>query len=210
LTKVKYHGSLKDLYLNDYLLFVFYNAVDTHLVNLLDKKTSVADIFFKLGTITKSEYQKAFSPVHMTENVLCRGLLKRNLIMIPDRKDITKNAKYKGAYVHKPKVGLYEYVGAFDFASLYPTVMRQFNISPESYIGNLGDKLKNGEILEENSNLEDKIVCANGAVFKKDVSVLRQALDDFYSQRKKAKEQSYEVEKEIDILKKYLKRNEDS
>lgn len=207
LTKVKYHGSLKDLYLNDYLLFIFYNAVDTHLVNLLDKKTSVADIFFKLGTLTKSEYQKAFSPVHMTENVLCRGLLKRNLVMIPVEIDRKKNAKYKGAYVHKPKVGLYEYVGAFDFASLYPTVMRQFNISPESYIGNIGTKLQNGEILGESDSLEERIVCANGAVFRKDTSVLREALDDFYSKRKKAKEQSFEVEREIDILKNYLKKN---
>ena len=207
LTKVKYHGSLKDLYLNDYLLFVFYNAVDTHLVNLLDKKLSVADIFFKLGTLTKSEYQKAFSPVHMTENVLCRGLLKRNLILIPVELDRKKNAKYKGAHVHKPKVGLYEYVAAFDFASLYPSVMRQFNISPESYIGAIGETLKNGNPNPNLDNLEDKIVCANGAVFTKETSVLREALDDFYSKRKKAKEESYEVEKEIEILKKYLNKN---
>ncbi len=210
LTKVKYPGSLKDLFVNDYLLFVFYNAVDTHLVNLLDKKTSVADIFFKLGTLTKSEYQRAFSPVHMTENVLCRGLLEKNLVMIPEEIKRAKDAKYKGAHVHKPKVGLYEFVGAFDFASLYPSVMRQFNISPESYLGQIDDgsdeesndifKTKKEKIV----NTEDKIVCANGAVFSKEESVLKKALDYFYDKRKKAKYESYEVEKEIEILKKIL------
>jgi DNA polymerase elongation subunit (family B) len=210
LTKVKYSGSLKELYNNDYLLFVFYNAVDTHLVNLLDKKTSVADIFFKLGTLTKSEYAKAFSPVHMTENVLCRGLLKRNLVMIPPQKDEKKekNEKYKGAYVHKPKVGLYEYVAAFDFASLYPSVMRQFNISPESFIGlmNKEDNTVLNTETKQNESIEDKIVCANGAVFSTETSVLREALDDFYSKRKKAKYESYEVEKEIEILKQHLEK----
>lgn len=208
LTKVKYGGSLKDLYINDYNLFIFYNAVDTHLVNLLDKKTSVADIFFKLGTLTKSEYQKAFSPVHMTENVLCRGLLNRNLVMIPSKDKKTKNEKYKGAYVHKPKVGLYEYVGAFDFASLYPSVMRQFNISPESFLGivnEVNNTLYN-EKTKARESVEEKIVCANGAVFSKETSVLREALDDFYSKRKKAKYESYEVEKEIEILKSYLEK----
>lgn len=207
LSKVKYPGSLKDLYLNDYLLFVFYNAVDTHLVNLLDKKTSVADIFFKLGTLTKSEYQKAFSPVHMTENVLCRGLLEKNMVMIPEKKERSKDEKYKGAHVHKPKVGLYEFVGAFDFASLYPSVMRQFNISPESYLGKIGEvekddifKVKKAPI----ENIEEKIVCANGAIFDTEESVLRKALDYFYDKRKKAKLESYEVEKEIEVLKKLI------
>jgi DNA polymerase elongation subunit (family B) len=207
LTKVKYPGSLKDLYLNDYLLFVFYNAVDTHLVNLLDKKTSVADIFFKLGTLTKSEYQKAFSPVHMTENVLCRGLLEKNLVMIPNEIKKTKDSKYKGAHVHKPKVGIYEYVCAFDFASLYPSVMRQFNISPESYLGKLGEEEDQSIFKVQKKkieNIEEKIVCANGAIFDTNESVLRKVLDYFYDKRKKAKLESYEIEKEIDVLKKIL------
>lgn len=207
LSKVKYPGSLKDLYLNDYLLFVFYNAVDTHLVNLLDKKTSVADIFFKLGTLTKSEYQKAFSPVHMTENVLCRGLLEKNLVMIPEEIKRTKDNKYKGAHVHKPKVGLYEFVGAFDFASLYPSVMRQFNISPESYLGKIGEEEEESIFKvkkEKIENIEEKIVCANGAIFDTEESVLRKALDYFYDKRKKAKLESYEVEKEIESLKKLI------
>lgn len=207
LSKIKYPGSLKDLYHNDFNLFVFYNAVDTHLVNLLDKKTSVADIFFKLGTLTKSEYQKAFSPVHMTENVLCRGLLEKNLVMIPIESKKSKEKKYKGAHVHKPKVGLYEYVAAFDFASLYPNVMRQFNISPESYLGQVDEEESSTMFdykKDKVENLDDKIVCANGAIFDKQNSVLRTALDYFYDKRKQAKYQSYEVEKEIEILKKHL------
>lgn len=207
LTKVKYSGTLKDLYHKDYLLFVFYNAVDTHLVNLLDKKTSVADIFFKLGTLTKSEYQRAFSPVHMTENVLCRGLLEKKMVMIPEEIKRSKENKYKGAHVHKPKVGLYEFVGAFDFASLYPSVMRQFNISPESYLGKIGEEEIDNIFQTPKpkiENLEDKIVCANGAVFDTEESVLRKALDYFYDKRKQAKLESYEVEKEIESLKKML------
>ena len=208
LTKVKYGGSLKDLYTNDFNLFIFYNAVDTHLVNLLDKTTSVADILFKLGTLTKSEYQRAFSPVHMTENVICRGLLKRNLVMIPSSVRQDKNQKYKGAHVHKPKLGLYEYVGAFDFASLYPSVMRQFNISPESFLGivNIENNTFYNEKTKQREIVEDKIICANGAIFSKETSVLREALDDFYSKRKKAKIESFEVEKEIEILKSYLEK----
>ena len=58
--------------------------------------------------------------------------------------------------------------------------------------------------MEKIENIEEKIVCANGAIFDTEESVLRKALDYFYDKRKKAKLESYEVEKEIESLKKLI------
>jgi DNA polymerase, archaea type len=42
--------------------------------------------------------------------------------------------QYEGAYVFPPKVGMHLNVGSFDFKSLYPSMVRSFNISPEMIV----------------------------------------------------------------------------
>jgi DNA polymerase elongation subunit (family B) len=193
--KIKYNGSLQDLYRNDFETYVFYNAVDTYLVYLLDKKIKTMQTFLMLANVTRVEAQKAFSPIWMTESILIREFYKRKRVIAEVKKG-SKDQSFEGAYVKDPRKGLFENLATFDFASLYPSTMRQWNISPETFIG------KNIDIPAD----KDWILTASGAVFdnSKD-SVMRSVLSTFYSKRKESKSKAFVIEKEIDQLRKILR-----
>jgi len=116
------------------------------------------------------------------------------------QEDNKKDGKYAGAFVKQPIVGYYSGVSAFDFASLYPSVMRQFNISPDVYV----DLIPKNQIAERRKNKEE-IVCENGVVYKKEDSILKKILGDLYAQRKDYKKTSYEYYTKAEELRKLIK-----
>jgi len=192
LSKIKYNGTFMDLYNTDFETYIYYNAVDTFLVYLIDKKLKTLQAFLMLGNVTRVEAQKAFSPIWMTEAIVTREFFKRNKVVAEIKKGV-KTGSFEGAYVKTPIPGLHEWISIFDFASLYPSTMRQFNISPEAYKGKNVD-LKPGWIKT-----------ASGAVFdNNEDSIMRSILTDFYSQRKVSKNKAFALEKEIDELEKIL------
>lgn len=195
--KVKYTGTLNDLYISDFETFIFYNVVDSFLVLLLHKKIGVIYTHLKIGEVTKVEYIKSGSSVYMTESVFVYELLKRDKYLVrKEYNEKNKKESYEGAHVVKPKAGLYEWVSVFDFASLYPSIIRQFNISPDVYLG------KN---IEYNGDKNDVIITTNGCYFKKDeYGALPTILTDLFAKRKKAKKTAQEIEMEIKKLEKIL------
>lgn len=192
LNKIKYSGTFMDLYTTDYPTYVYYNAVDTVLVYLIDKKIKTMQTFLMLANITRVEALKAFSPIWMTEIVMAREFYKQKRVVAEIKKG-TKNQSFEGAYVKHPMVGLHQFIATFDFASLYPSTMRQWNISPEMYKGKNID-LKEGWVKT-----------ASGAVFDNSQdSVMRTLLTKFFNKRKESKGKAFEIEKEIDYLEKLL------
>jgi DNA polymerase elongation subunit (family B) len=195
--KVKYDGSLQELYNNDFESYIFYNVVDTKLVELIDEKINTMQTFLTLANITKVEINRAFSPIYMAEAAMCRECLNRNKVIPKKDKIEKKKGKYEGAFVVDPKAGLYEWVGSLDFASLYPFIMRQWNISPDSYLRHT----RPGETVD----LDKEILTTSGAVFsKKEDSILRTVLTDYYNRRKQAKREYEAIEAEIQYLEQQL------
>jgi DNA polymerase elongation subunit (family B) len=199
--KIKYQGGLQDLYENDFKKYVFYNVVDSILVYYIDEKLKSMEVLLTLSTITRMPLYKAASPVAMTEALIARKLVEQNkrVGVEYDKEDSVKDGKYAGAFVKEPISGYYSGVSAFDFASLYPSIMRQFNISPDSYV----------EIVpttQINSRRKDEsvIVCENGVVYQKEDSMLKKILSDLYSQRKQYKKTSYDYYEKARELKKKL------
>jgi len=194
LTKIKYNGTLKDLYEKDFKKYVFYNVVDTLLVLYIDREISVMGTYLSLANIARVELIGAFSPIRMTETILVREFFDRGKVLIR-RSEEEEDKSYEGAFVKDPMPGLYEWVVTYDFASLYPTTMRQFNISPETYLGKRSD-------LEG----EAYIKTATGAVFDATSdSVSRKFLTDLFNRRVKSKEQAKDIEKAIEKLKQLQK-----
>lgn len=193
LGKIPYGGTLMDLYESDFMKYIYYNAIDSVLVRLIDEKISTMSSFIKLGKITKCECLRVFSPIAMTEAVLTREYYKRGKVFPLQEKKKLNKIDYEGAFVFEPKQGLYEWVASFDFASLYPSIMRQWNMSPENYLGKT-DKVP--------KTLEELIsYAASGAMFNmNEDSAFRIILTDFYGQRKSAKHVMEAIEMEIDKL----------
>lgn len=195
--KVKYPGTLQELYESDYDKYVFYNAVDALLVQMIDKKLQSMLTFLKLGTVAQVEAQRAFSPIWMAESAMARENCKRGKVFPKADTSKRRRESYEGAFVHEPKTGIYEWVTSLDFASLYPTVMRQWNISPESYVKNLlpGEEIDTTKFIKT----------ASGAIFKREEdSVFKSILIDYYAKRKATKKVAQEIETEIAALQKYI------
>jgi len=198
--KIKFTGSLQDLYRDNFVKYIYYNVVDSVLVYYIDQKLKSMDVLLTLANITKMPLYKASSPVSVTESLMARKLAEQGMrIGSEQREDGEKNGQYAGAYVKEPIVGFYEGVSAFDFASLYPSVMRQFNISPDAFI----EKVNKSEIKKRRED-KDVIVCANGVVYNNEDSILRKILGDLYDQRKNYKNTSYDYFTKADKLKKLL------
>lgn len=200
-SKIKYQGGLQDLYENDFKKYVFYNVVDSILVYYIDMQLRSMEVLLTLSTITKMPLYKAASPVAMTEALIARKLVPQNkrVGMDYDKEDSQKDGKYAGAFVKEPISGYYSGVSAFDFASLYPSIMRQFNISPDAFV----EMIPTSQI---NSRRKDEsvIVCENGVVYQKEDSILKKILSDLYSQRKEYKKTSYDYYEKARDLKKKL------
>jgi DNA polymerase elongation subunit (family B) len=187
--KIKFSGSFNELYQKDFTKFVYYNVVDSLLVYYIDQKLRSMEVLLTLANITQMPLYKAASPVAVTEALLARTLATRGQrIGTEPREDNKKEEQYAGAFVKDPIAGYHKGVSAFDFASLYPSIMRQFNISPDAFI----EKVEVDKIKERR---EDKnvIVCENGVVYKTETSILKEILNDLYSKRQQYKSTSYKL-----------------
>ncbi len=202
LKKISYDGSLKDLLEKDFEKYVFYTAVDTLLVMLIHEKLKTMEIVLTLANLCKISIYKADSPVSITESLLAREFLKDNKILASDfniRKE-NKDEQYEGAYVKKPITGRHKAVACFDFASLYPSIMRQMNVSPDSFIMKVDPDVRN------EYKQDDRIVAVNGCVYSTKDSILKGILNRLYSQRKEYKKEMFKYEMEADEIKHILEK----
>jgi DNA polymerase elongation subunit (family B) len=145
---------------------------------------------------------KAASPVAITESLLCREFLGRNLVMATDPKaPQAKRESFEGAFVKEPITGMHSAVACFDFASLYPSVMRQLNVSPESFL----KKVKPEKAIDEKA--DDRIVSVTGAVYSTERSILKDVLTRLYDQRKEYKKKSFELQQKAYNLEQEMKKS---
>ena len=198
--KIKYTGGLQDLYRDNFVKYIYYNVVDSVLVYYIDQKLKSMEVLLTLANITQMPLYKAASPVAVTESIMARKLAEQGMRIGTERKeDGEKDGQYVGAYVKEPILGFYEGVSAFDFASLYPSIMRQFNISPDAFV----EQVPKSEVTKRRKDT-NVIVCDNGVVYSKEDSILKKILGDLYDQRKNYKQMSYEYFAKADKLKKRL------
>jgi len=127
-----------------------------------------------------------FYQVRMWDNIIYNYLKKRDIV-IPPKIRSDKNEKYAGAYVKEPVPGKYDWVVSFDLNSLYPHLIMQYNISPETLLDERHPTATVDRILNEEINFElykDNAVCANGAMFRKDVrGFLPELMEKMYGDR---------------------------
>lgn len=216
--KVEHHLSFSDYYKNEYLDYVFYNAVDSILVEQMDAKIHTSHIWYNLTAELKTDLMMEFSTIMPTQIVMVNFLYPEHkvLALSGKKKDMDK-AEYPGAFVWPTQQGVFKYIGGLDFASLYPTTQRQFLISPENYIGTIGLKNEDGTFKDWNDPEQkayinnyrkyklqpDQILCVSGALFRKDKNALMpRILTHYFMARKHSKAQRKQVDKEYECLKK--------
>ena len=162
------YDTFKEFYEKNWQKFIEYNIHDVRLVDKLDNKMKLLDLAFTMAYDAKVNYEDVFSQVRMWDNYIYCELNKRK-IAIPPKRDALKDAKYAGAYVKEPKAGRYDWVVNFDLNSLYPHLIMQYNISPETLADDRHPTVTVDKILQQEVEIDgDLAVCANGAQYKKD------------------------------------------
>ena len=216
LRKINYEGDLKRLHREDYRKFVYYNAVDSCLVQRIHMKMKYVDILYGMAVLGKIKVKDAISTLALTEGILREKLRdQKNIVLVRDEHvdeyGDTDGASIKGGWVKEPVRGMATWTCCFDFASLYPTTMRQFNISADSYKGQQV-KGKDYSIFNGHQLMIEKedIVTLNGSVFKKEDGVVTQVMGEVYSDRKKWKSVMNEKHVELEKLKEELKKLEET
>jgi DNA polymerase elongation subunit (family B) len=205
-------NTFKDFYTKGWQKFIEYNIVDVELVDRLEDKMKLIELALTMAYDAKVNYADVFYQVRMWDNIIYNYLKKRDIV-IPQKNRSSKNEKYAGAYVKEPIPGKYDWVVNFDLNSLYPHLIMQYNISPETLMDERHPTATVDKILNQELNFDeykDYAVCANGAMFRKDVrGILPELMEKMYNERvifkkkmidaKKAyeKKKSKELEKEI-------------
>lgn len=133
--KVEYQGTLDDLYKKDFKKFLEYNIQDTKLLDSLDEKLKYIDLVNTIAHNNQVPIQTALGTVSMMEQVITVEAHNNGFIVPDKRKDITDDGQAAGGWVSRPKKGLHRWVGSSDLNSLYPSVIRAFNMSPETIVG---------------------------------------------------------------------------
>jgi DNA polymerase elongation subunit (family B) len=189
--KIKYTGSLQKLYEDDFETFMYYNAVDSVLVQKIHEARNYISIVFAISSLAQirivdvvSQMNGALASLAITEGVLRNRFREMdNIVLFKDERG-DADATIAGGWVKDPVVGMNQWVVVYDFASLYPTTQRQFFISPENFIGVQNEKNKgfceNGREIDQ----EKHVVCVNGVVFEKRLSPTLRMLEDVYADRK--------------------------
>ena len=193
------YDTFKEFYENDWQKFIEYNIHDVRLVDKLDDKMKLLELAFTMAYDAKVNYEDVFSQVRMWDNYIYVELLKRK-IAIPPKKEATKSEKYAGAYVKEPIPGFYDWVVSFDLNSLYPHLIMQYNISPETLQDSRHPSATVDKILNQEVSIGGEYsVCANGAQYSKDrLGFLPEMMHRMYNERVIFKKKMIEAKKQYE------------
>lgn len=204
--------NLHALYRLNHQKFIEYNIKDVDLIFKLESKLKLIELGLTLAYDTKTNFEDIFAQTRMWDALIYNYLLDKNIIVPPKEKK-HKSSAFEGAYVKVPQVGLHHYVASFDLNSLYPHLMMQYSISPETLVetsdytpemreiimnGVSVDKLLNKEV--DTSKLKNVTITPNGQFFRTDKQgFLPKMLEEMYVDRSKFKKMMIQAKKDYEV-----------
>jgi len=189
--------TFKDFYTQNWQKFVDYNIIDVELVDRLEDKMKLIELALTMAYDAKVNFEDVYYQVRMWDSIIYNDLTRKNIVVPPNERH-EKDSKYAGAYVKEPVPGLYEWVVSFDLNSLYPHLIMQYNISPETLLPNKHPSATVDRILKKDISINPEYcVCANGAQYRKDVQgFLPQLMQKMYDDRVKFKKKMLAAKQE--------------
>lgn len=145
--KVAYEGTLDDLYKNDFKKFIDYNRQDTALLNKLNRKLQFIDIANTLAHANSVLLATTMGSVQLIEQGIINYANDMGLVVPSKNHNKEETSAAAGAYVAKPKPGLHYYIGALDINSLYPSIIRALNMSPETLVGQVRQTMTENRVI---------------------------------------------------------------
>ena len=195
--------SLHQLYRTNFQKFIEYNIHDVELVDRIDAKMQLIDMALALAYDAKVNYTDVFTQVRMWDTLIHNELIADNIV-VPQNVHTAKDEQYAGAYVKDPIVGMHEWVVSFDLNSLYPHLIMQYNVSPETIVEGRHTSVSIDGLLSGDYEASTQYcMAANGHYFKRDKqgflpAMMQRMYDDRSLYKKKMIESQKAYEKETD------------
>ena len=198
------YGNLTALYEQNPQLYLDYNLKDTWLIQRFEDETGLLSLVMTVAYGGGVNYSDAFGTVGIWETTLYRRLIKEG--RVPPLKDSPgqRAGDLVGGFVKDPKVGMHPWVVSFDLNSLYPHLMLQYNMSPETYISDRREYVNQEMVLNDKYLNSDKSVsvAANGVCFSNEkLGVIPEIIDEYYGNRSVIKKKMLEVEQALENAK---------
>lgn len=214
-------GNLQNLYKQDHQLYIDYNIKDVQLIDRLEEKMGLITLAMTMAYRGGVNYSETFGTTSIWDSIIYRLLTKEQVAVPPKIPKIKE--KYPGAYVKDPMTGMHNWICSFDLNSLYPNIIVQYNMSPETIVESTPPRLHRPvmtkEELEEYPDgwrplpvsveaclehdvslidIREDVACsATGLVFRKDQQgVIPKIITQYYDERRSIKNRMLEAQKE--------------
>ncbi len=196
------YGGLTELYEQNPQLYLDYNLRDTQLIEELEDETSLLQLVMTVAYGGGVDYKDAFGTVGIWESTIYRRLIADKIVPPIKGGPGDNLGALVGGYVKDPDQGMHPWVVSFDLNSLYPHLMLQFNMSPETWIDDRREYVTQDMVLSDDYINDDPSVsvAANGVCFNnKKVGIIPEIIDEYYNNRSVIKKQMIAVEQQLEV-----------
>ncbi len=177
-TGAEKYKEIDHLWKNNKKKLIEYNIKDAELVLKIIEKTKILDLTIHRSLLTGMPLDRVNASIASLDSLYIREAKKVGIVT-PSGNFVEKEEGIKGGYVRESKPGIYDYIIILDFKSLYPSMIRTFNIDPYSFVKN-----------REGKNL---IIAPNGACFRNENGILPKILTELYHERELARKNKDEL-----------------
>jgi len=179
-------GSLAKMYDSNFQTYVNYNIKDVELIERFEAKLGLINLVFMLAYYGGVNYNETLGTVAIWDSVIFRHLARKKIAIPPSRP--SPKTSYPGGYVKEVTPGVYNWVMSFDLNSLYPNLIIQYNMSPETLVRHMQvPGIDPDRVLRERKPISPEpnlAVAANGAAFRRDKQgFLPEIIEELYNRR---------------------------
>ena len=171
------HEEIEKLYKTDQQKLADYNLLDCQLPYEILEKNKIIDLAVERSQLTGLPLDRVSGSIAAFDSLYIREAHKNNLAS-PTLHYQKKEERIKGGYVSSLKPGIYKNVLVLDFKSLYPSIIKTFNIDPSSFQKSCG---------------KNSIKAPNNACFKNTEGILPEIISHLHQAREQAKKEKREL-----------------
>ena len=194
------YKDLQDLYEKDPQKFGDYNIKDVGIVYRLDDKMGLINLAMTLAYRGGVNYSDTLGTTAIWDSILYRDLADKGIVVPPNEEKFKSD--FAGGYVKAPQVGMHDWVVSFDLNSLYPHIIMQCNMSPETIVDYTVTGVDVDKCLARSNNKNPKpdeyAMAANGTLYRKDKQgVIPAIIETIYAERKATKKRMLAAQQDL-------------
>ena len=193
-------SDLNELHANDYQKFIDYNIKDVELIDRMEDKLGLISLCLTMAYRGGVNYEQVLGTVAIWDSIIYRDLHSKR-IAVPQNSESFKGA-YPGGYVKEPHVGMHDWVCSFDLNSLYPSIIMQYNMSPETILNDdeLNVTVETVLAKQVKNTTPNTALAVGGTRFStKKLGIIPAIIQEIYNDRVKFKQAQLKAEQELEL-----------